>query len=455
MALVIDKSGSMQGMKMEMAKDAAKAAVELLNPRDMISLIAFDGEATVLCPIHGAMLGGTVENAIASLQAGGGTNIYPALKQAYDQLVSTSAKLKHVILLTDGHSQPGDFLAIAQRMSGMQITLSTVGIGGGADYALLQNLAQTGSGRSYRCEDPQMIPQVFAKETMEANQSTIKEVPFLPQVITPSPVTGSIAFDAAPPLLGYVKTRVKPTSQFILATDSGDPLLAWWRYGLGHSAAFTSDVKSRWSAEWLGWSDFSILWAQVVRHLMRSSNQELTRVMMHSRDQQAEILIDAVDHQGNFIHGCQTKMTVIPPGLEKEVVPCEEVAPGRYRATFPTDRQGAYHVHYQFSRKGRPLLSGSRGMVVGYPEELRVRPANEALLEEIATVSGGRINPTPAELFVEDGRFAHRSLPLWPHLLVAALLLFLFDVALRRLEMLPGASHAEKISTKIRRKGAA
>jgi hypothetical protein len=94
-------------------------------------------------------------------------------------------------------------------------------------------------------------------------------------------------------------------------------------------------------------------------------------------------------------------------------------------------------------------------MVVGYPEELRLHPANETLLEEIATVSGGRINPTPAELFSEDGRLAHRSLPLWPYLLMAALLLFLFDVALRRLEMFQGASHAEKISTKIRRKGAA
>ena len=66
-------------------------------------------------------------------------------------------------------------------------------------------------------------------------------------------------------------TRPKPTAEVILATESGDPLLAWWRYGLGMSVAFTSDAKARWAAEWLTWPQFGQFWAQVVRHALRKA----------------------------------------------------------------------------------------------------------------------------------------------------------------------------------------
>ena len=76
-----------------------------------------------------------------------------------------------------------------------------------------------------------------------------------------------IDMESAPFLLGYVMTRPKPTSEVILATEKGDPLLAWWRYGLGMTAAFTSDAKSRWAAEWLTWPGYGKFWTQVVRQI--------------------------------------------------------------------------------------------------------------------------------------------------------------------------------------------
>ena len=76
----------------------------------------------------------------------------------------------------------------------------------------------------------------------------------------------------------------------------------------------------------------------------------------------------------------------------------------------------------------------SRGISVGYPDELRLLPTNVSILKQIADASGGRYAPAPDTVTAADGRTARQPLALWPWLLMAALLLFIVDVALRRLE---------------------
>jgi hypothetical protein len=85
-------------------------------------------------------------------------------------------------------------------------------------------------------------------------------------------------------------------------------------------------------------------------------------------------------------------------------------------------------------QQGQMLSQQSRGLVVGYDEEFRLRPTNEELLQAIARVSGGAYNPEPEAVFADLGRTAPRTIPLWPYLIAAAALLFLADVALRRID---------------------
>ncbi|MDE0084557.1 MAG: VWA domain-containing protein, partial [Candidatus Poribacteria bacterium] len=158
MVLVIDKSGSMGGIKIELAKEAARATVELLGPRDKIGVIAFDGSPFWITEMHDASDKQFISNQVGSITAGGGTNLYPALQQAYFALTETSAKLKHVIVLSDGHSQPGDWYGIASSMYSERITISTVGIGSGADMNMLGDLAKWGGGRDYFTQDPYNVP---------------------------------------------------------------------------------------------------------------------------------------------------------------------------------------------------------------------------------------------------------------------------------------------------------
>ena len=120
----------------------------------------------------------------------------------------------------------------------------------------------------------------------------------MPQVVRATQTFADIDLENAPFLLGYVMTRPKPTCEVILASEKGDPLLVWWRYGLGMTVAFTSDAKSRWAAEWLTWPGYPKFWAQLVRQTMRKSDAKGVAVEIVQRGGRATLTLDAVDPAG-------------------------------------------------------------------------------------------------------------------------------------------------------------
>jgi Ca-activated chloride channel family protein len=451
MVLVIDKSGSMGGEKIEMAKEAAKSAAELLGPRDQLGVIAFDGNFYWVSDMQSAANKGRIIDDISRVEAGGGTTMAPAMEEAYNTLVGTTAKLKHVIMLTDGISSPGDFEGIAQSMASARITCSTVAVGEGCDSKVLEEIAKIGQGRYFEALDPSSLPQIFAKETMTASKSAINEQPFVPQVVRPTPVLADIDFETAPFLLGYVVTRPKATCELILATEAGDPLLAWWRYGLGTTVAFTSDAKSRWGAEWLTWPGYSKFWAQVIRQSMRKNDVKGVIVDVKQDRRKATVTMDAIDPAGKFLNQATTEATIIDPQLGQRKLELKQTAPGRYVAEFDTPASGAYHLNLTQKTAGGTLLhQQTRGLIVGYPDELRLHPTNNDLLKSLADSTEGRFNPLPEDLFAtassttskntstgeaaSGARTVQRTTPLWPYLATAALILFILDVALRRID---------------------
>ncbi|WP_254508221.1 FixH family protein [Anatilimnocola floriformis] len=435
MVLVIDKSGSMSGDKMEMAKSAARSAVELLGSKDQIGVVAFDGDTFTISEMQSASNKGRISDDISRIEASGGTTMYPAMERAHEMLQQTTARLKHVIILTDGVSSPGDFAGLAAEMNQMKITVSTVGVGADSATDVLEEVAKAGSGRYYFTDDPANIPQIFAKETVTASKSAIDEQPFVPQVIRATQALKGLDVENAPFLLGYVKTRPKPTCELILATEKGDPLLVWWRYGLGMSAAFTSDAKTRWAAEWLTWPEFAKFWAQIVRHTMRKNEAKGVVVEVEQRGGQAFVTLDAVDAAGRFLNQAETELTLIDPRLGNQKLTLAQTAPGRYTGTVDTPLTGAYHLEIAQKKDGQAIYRQSRGMHVGYSDELRLKPTNEPLLKQLAEVSGGRFAPTAAELFKPTERSALRPTPLWPWLVTIAAVLLVLDVFLRRVDL--------------------
>jgi len=437
MVLVIDKSGSMGGQKIELAKDAAKAAAELLSNRDQVGVLAFDGAPKWVCEIHSASDRDFVMERIGSLDAGGGTDMAPALSQAYTALEGVQAKLKHVIALTDGISQPGNFYEVVSAMSASQITVSTVAIGAEADRQLLERIAEWGHGRTYFTDDPGHIPQIFARETMEASKSAINEQPFLPIQVRPHQICQGIRFEESPFLLGYVITRAKETAEQVLATEAGHPLLVTWRYGLGKSLAFTSDAKNRWAAEWLQWPGFSRFWSQTIRDTMRTTTHASMHIEMTRSGKNVAVTVDALhpspQRAGEYLDDVQTIAELIRPGAGKEEVRLNQTSPGRYVGSFETPESGSYHVRIVQKQKDVELQSVSRGVAIGYSDEYRVGQTDTAMLRRLAEVGGGTYDVGPGKVFTPVSP-SIRVQPLWSSLLAAALILLVLDVAVRRVD---------------------
>ena len=432
--LVIDKSGSMGGIKIELAKAAARATVELLGKRDKIGVVAFDGSPFWIAEMHDASDKMYLSDQIGSITASGGTNLYPALEQAYFALTETTAKLKHVIVLSDGQSQDGDWYGIASSMRNERITISTVGIGSGADMNLLGNLANWGGGRDYFTQDPYNVPQIFAKETVTASKSAIIDEPFIPQRIKPTQVLSGIDLELAPFLLGYVATQPRPTAEVFLVSDRGDPLLASWQYGLGKSVAFTSDAKARWASDWLDWGGYGKFWTQLVRDTMRKATLSNFQAEIKKEKGVAHLAIDALDDAGDFLNQLESDVSLISPDLKKKQLAVTQTAPGRYELDFSTQDVGPYFLNIMQKQGGEVVNTQVTGTVVSYPQEYLVHNADDALLTQLAAVSGGKFNPSAEDAFRPPEEQVALRIHLWRPFLITALFLLLVDIALRRVD---------------------
>jgi hypothetical protein len=167
---------------------------------------------------------------------------------------------------------------------------------------------------------------------------------------------------------------------------------------------------------------------------MRKSEAKGVVVQVEQKERKATVTLDAVNAAGRYLNQADTELTVIDPQLGNRKLVMAQTAPGRYVAEFDTPHPGAYHLETAQKQRGKALSQQSRGLVVGYDDEFRLRPTNEDLLQAIARVSGGVYRPEPEAVFADLGRAAPRATPLWPYLVVEAAVLFLADVALRRID---------------------
>jgi uncharacterized membrane protein len=437
--LSIDRSGSMamtlddKATKLDVAKEAAHLVVDLLDERNEVGVMSWDTEFLWDSPVRAARSKQAIHHAISTIKAGGGTDGYPALKEAYQVLYERPALLKHVIFLSDGQMTRGDFQGLLRRMVKDKITVSAVGIGKDADVQLMYDIAKWGRGRFYYTEESSTIPRIFTLETQLASKASLVEQPFKPVVASPGhEAVQDLDWKEAPPLGGYVATSLKGTADLVLMTHQEDPLLATWRYGLGRTAAFTSDAKAKWATLWLRWPGFNKFWAQLVRWTLRSGTRSDTVASVTRTDDVGEVLVDAVDPRGEFINFLDSQVGVVAPDKQRLVVELEQVGPGRYRGRFPASQEGVYLVAMAQRRGEQMVGSQLAGLVVPYSQEFRDLGVDEALLRELSELTGGGPLAQPRDAFLQARRRSRHSLELWPWLTGMAAVLLLPEIALRR-----------------------
>ncbi|MEO0322384.1 MAG: VWA domain-containing protein [Myxococcota bacterium] len=450
LALVIDRSGSMNGQKIELAKEAAKATAELLGPDDYIAVVGFDARPERIVRMQSARNRTRILRDIGRLGARGGTQIFPALDMAYQDLSVTRARVKHVILLTDGQAPERGITELTQVMRAENMTVSTVGLGADVNRALLQSIASLGGGRSYLTSDPHNVPRIFMRETTTVARSAAVEEYFQPLVTERADFLRGTGIEGAPYLHGYVATRMKPRpAQLVLRSDLGEPILARWRVGLGWSLAWTSDVKNRWAVEWVRWRGYSTFFAQLVREHMRQRRRQRLDMRAEKVGDEVRVVVDAIDDGDRFLNDLDSTLRLEGPMGARRARPGEsdpqlrrrrrlplaQTAPGRYEARFPLEAFGSFVLTADHRREGRVVAESTAQLANPYPAEYARLEPDAELLARVAEATGGRVDPTPAQAASAGGESLRASEDLWPALLFAALMLFLLDLWLRRVRL--------------------
>lgn len=424
--LIVDKSSSMEGRKMEMARVASIGVINNLRPVDQVGVLMFDNTFEWAIPMRKADDRAAINRRIAGILPDGGTQIAPALNEAYNRMRSVVATYRHILLMTDGISEEGNSLAVAKNALGEKITVSTVGVGQDVNKAYLDKVATTAGGKPYFVTDLSQLEQILVRDVLEHTGTTTVEKSMAVQVTKRVEILNETGIETAPQLKGYVRFITKPTAETILSIDQKDPLLSRWQYGLGRSAVFTSDAKSRWASDWITWKGFDKFWTNVARDLLP-----------HAQGGEAAVTFDSANNElvasYRLGRGVKEPAAVPPiyafgPGGFQQTVPVRKIAAGTFEGRIPIGaRQGLFRV--------RPVdLSDA------FPEAGLYRPEaelseygnNETLLKQVAEFTGGRYEPEPSAVFTGTGKSISTSLTLWPGLLGLAVLLSLGELILRK-----------------------
>ena len=439
--LVLDRSGSMRGKKIEICKSAASATVDLLKKKDYLGVIAFDSTAQWIVPMTRASFPQAIHRQIATLHSGGGTNLYPGMSEAKESLSKVKAKIKHMIVMTDGQTSGSGYQELASQLKKEGVTVSTVAVQSQDAAPLLKKIASTGGGKFYETDDPDNLPQIFTQDAMMHMGQLIREESFAPKQIQPHPMVQGLKLEDAPQLLGYVKTDRKSMAQTLWVTDQDDPLLAHWQYGLGKVTAFTSDCKSSWSALWLtNWEGYSQFWSQVLKETARDPqghNIELGLKKQTHDAIQIEVLLkeDAAHWKNNAEVSAELFFAPQQGSGElesQETFLLSQVGPGRYETSFQPREPGLYFVRVQSGGE-----RASSGLFHQNIAEGRTGLVNESLLRDLAELTGGNLMNTSEHISLKtEGK--SRTIDLIPWLIKLALVLFVLDLCIRRWENILG-----------------
>ena len=435
LVIVLDRSWSMAGASMELTKTAAQAAIDVMEDEQLVGILTFNDKFAWDVTVRNVgKHRDFIRKKIAAIGPGGHTLIYPAIEQAYLALRDAKARARHVILLSDGRSYPGEYETLVNKMVEARITLSSVAVGPSADPDLLRNLAKWGRGRAYVVADATQVPEIFVKEAKNAATPAFDEKAITPVVKTPGFLSG-VDLARMPPLKGRTATVLKDDALELLATEDEDPLLAFWPIGLGRTAVFASDVKDRWAANWVQWRGYGPFFTSVVRALQRQRTPPITLDVrpgpVRGNSRTIAVAVEARDADGSYSNLLNPAVHVRRAGAASPLrVTTRQVAAGRYEATVIADPAQPLTISLADVR-GTTGVS-SRTILADAAAEYRFRPADEPLLQSIAASTGGTYRPDARALANAPADSRARRRPLWPLLVTLALLLWFVDLLLRR-----------------------
>ena len=433
--LIIDKSGSMTEGRggitnLDIAKEAAVRTLDSLREKDTIGVIAFDDTVYWVVEPQKASNAEAIENDIGTIRPGGGTSIIPALEEGYEKISKLDAKIKHIILLTDGQAERTGYEELVEKMKKENITASTVAVGEGADVTLLENIAKGANGRFYYTDAGDNIPRIFAKETFMAARAYLNNREFTPVITNQHNIIADAAPQGLPSLLGYVAATPKGTARVLLASDQEDPILTVWQYGLGKTIAWNSDISGKWSANYVSWSNNIKLWQNMINWTIEKYESD-------------DLIAEVVQEGGkgiisvkteNELEQLETTAVIVSPDMTNQEIALYPTVPGQYTGDFNIKSQGAYLIKVLQKKNGETVGAASTGVSIQYSPEYRLDQKKDNV-ERLAKETGAVYIEKPEDVYKGKMEDIFGVVDITPFLLILAIIIFLMDIALRRLNL--------------------
>ncbi len=417
------------------ARQIAVASLNVLSSRDEFGALAYDwqkGESWVV-PLQEARDKAAIRRIIMNGGYGDMPQFAPTMKMALDGLKKSNASVKHMIVISDGDPQPPS-QALINEIVANKITVSTVEVAGhGLESTMvLKEIAQRGNGRFYQVKNNQTLPQIFVKEASVVRKSLIIEDPFVPVAKSYSDLLAGIGPKEYPQLMGYVGSSPKDLADKPLMTNKDDPLLAYWRYGLGKTVAFTSDTYMKWAKDWYSWNKMSKFWSQVVRWTLRPQSSRNLQLTSTIEEGKAKIAVDAVDDDGKFLNFLNLDASIIAPDYKSEKIELRQTAPGRYEAEMPLNATGNYLVNVEAKGANNFHDVTSGGVALSYSPEFRSSRSDDGMMKKLSEIGKGRVLDETMNVFDHNLPGSSNPQPLFPYLLALAMLLLPIDIFFRR-----------------------
>ena len=436
--LVLDHSGSMIDQAGGVPKilmthvAASESASFIARHKDQIGVVDFDIRPHTLIPLQ--RLTSTadekrVDNIVDGLQANGGTNIYAGLKAGFNTLRKSSAPERHIILMTDGISQPENYKPLLRQLHRAHITVATVALGSDADTSLLKQIAVGTGGHAYVTLDARRLPKIFAKETQLSAKPVRVRGRLSVSASGDSAVVRSLVGTKLPGLLGNVVTNLKPGAQADLVASNAhghtDPALAEWQIGAGRVVAWTPGIGAPWAP---AWGAERSLWNDAVRWVQRSTSTPV--LMPHPVPGTPDVLqVDLAGAGGRDLLVAGITGTLTDLGGFSIPVEFTHVGPGLFQTGVASFPPGVYH--FQLATQGSPVVSASGEVAIPYPAEYSPATATASPLGELVEQTGGRVLKPDDEAQIKPSIHSLARL-----LALIALVVFCTGVVLRMLPRL-------------------
>jgi uncharacterized membrane protein len=423
------------------AKEISKKAIETVNSQDDVGILLYDwdGGDRWLFELRAADNKAFMFNKIDNAMPGDMPSFIPTMKLAHEGLLKSDAMVKHMIIISDGDPASPSPTKIKE-MADDGITISTIAINPHSprDVDIMRYIAHTTGGKYYRTDDPSKLPQIFIKEAKVVKRSLIFNQQFQPMLVLSTELTKGIQPSEIPPLLAYVATTPKPRATVVMTSDNEneDPILAYWRYGLGKSVAFTSDATSNWAKDWVAWDKYEKLWTQTIRWASRKREQNNLHIRTRMDGHQGKLIIDAIDEKGAYINFLKMNARMVDVNNNGHSLDIRQTAPGKYEASFSARETGVniLNIGYQNPQTGGQGFIAT-GIAVPYSPEFRELEYDVDLLARAARAGGGKLlkgDISQDNVFSSDmpPTMSYRSV--MEYLLMLGLLVFFIDVVLRR-----------------------